>query len=733
MKKRKDKNFAALVYLFGTTIILVCVSLIALFSLAIAGVIKLDKKGLSIVTESELIEYDGNYHSIERYSITFGKIESNEKLMLVSSAREKEIGVYENALYFHVLDSKTGADHTEDYQINYKFGTMEIAHWILLLKSGDAAKVYDGTPLIQHTYTVEQGTLYNKDTLSVKYYSSQTMVGFCENKISATITGTDGSDKTKDYSLRYKFGTLLVSDPNASVPPNSTSGASSSDSTGSSHGGNGSSSQGGANSGSDGSGGSGTVGPSDSASLPSSSPTLESKPYLKIQSSYKGSLYLRQKSFGDFTGRGWSEATPFDFSSYSLNPRLLTGDKAKNSGLHPETITIDKLIDDGYYFEPYYKLPIASSEIVTSDDVKATQPFHQTSYSTETLPFSYLSSPSSFDSVSFSSQDYIGEEAAYQAFVKANYLGVPSNDKDILAGICKDNGLTQGDADLFKKVANYVQGAARYNLHFATYPSDQDMVVYFLTVSKEGICAHFASAAVLLYRTLGIPARYTTGFYASCSGGETLVTTDNAHAWVEVYKEGTGWVQVEVTGSSYTDSTTNPPAPSQKTLTVSSPDQEWTYDGNPHSDAEFTYVGTLPDDTYSVQVYDSATITNVGTISNVFKVRVLNANKEDVTSSFNIVRKYGTLTVNPLQIQVTLGSASKVYDGTPLTCSTWSLTSGSLVAGHVLSLTTKGSQTEVGVGYNSVDSWSVTDAHGKDRTGNYALIPVFGLLTVTRS
>lgn len=61
---------------------------------------------------------------------------------------------------------------------------------------------------------------------------------------------------------------------------------------------------------------------------------------------------------------------------------------------------------------------------------------------------------------------------------------------------------------------------------------------------------HFASAATLMLRTLGIPARYVSGFTAELAAGETVEVPDSAaHAWVEIYLDGYGWYPVEVTPS----------------------------------------------------------------------------------------------------------------------------------------------------------------------------------------
>ena len=97
-------------------------------------------------------------------------------------------------------------------------------------------------------------------------------------------------------------------------------------------------------------------------------------------------------------------------------------------------------------------------------------------------------------------------------------------------------------------MARYVQSAGVYDTGTEAYPSS-DYAVYFLTEAHRGYCLHFATAATALYRALGIPARITEGFLISAKAGEaTTVRGENAHAWVEVYQDGLGWLPVEVTG-----------------------------------------------------------------------------------------------------------------------------------------------------------------------------------------
>jgi transglutaminase-like putative cysteine protease len=83
-------------------------------------------------------------------------------------------------------------------------------------------------------------------------------------------------------------------------------------------------------------------------------------------------------------------------------------------------------------------------------------------------------------------------------------------------------------------------------------------LVYFLTTSHRGYCQYFASAMGAMLRSLGIPTRLVNGYgpgtAADESGirpqaelGEQIVTTSDAHTWVEAYFPHYGWIPFEPT------------------------------------------------------------------------------------------------------------------------------------------------------------------------------------------
>ena len=73
-------------------------------------------------------------------------------------------------------------------------------------------------------------------------------------------------------------------------------------------------------------------------------------------------------------------------------------------------------------------------------------------------------------------------------------------------------------------------------------------LAHFVAEGKRGYCQHFAGAMALMLRLLGVPARVAAGFTSGKreDGGWT-VTDHNAHAWVEVWFPGYGWLPFDPT------------------------------------------------------------------------------------------------------------------------------------------------------------------------------------------
>ena len=116
--------------------------------------------------------------------------------------------------------------------------------------------------------------------------------------------------------------------------------------------------------------------------------------------------------------------------------------------------------------------------------------------------------------------------------------------------VTKITDRTTSDRAKITLIQNYVRSAAVYDLSTSRMDSDyNDFAQWFLEESETGYCVHFATAATVLLRAAGIPARYVEGYMITCSSGtNTVVSNQEAHAWAEYFDADSGvWRILEVT------------------------------------------------------------------------------------------------------------------------------------------------------------------------------------------
>jgi hypothetical protein len=133
--------------------------------------------------------------------------------------------------------------------------------------------------------------------------------------------------------------------------------------------------------------------------------------------------------------------------------------------------------------------------------------------------------------------------------VDPNYLKLPPLDLRIskLAG-----EITAASPSNFEKaeiLETYLRTHFAYSLDLPR-TAPRDPLAYFLFERKAGHCEYFASAMAVMLRTQGIPARMITGFRTgefNDLSGQYVVRASNAHAWVEAYFPGYGWISFDPT------------------------------------------------------------------------------------------------------------------------------------------------------------------------------------------
>ncbi len=170
-------------------------------------------------------------------------------------------------------------------------------------------------------------------------------------------------------------------------------------------------------------------------------------------------------------------------------------------------------------------------------------------------------------------------ELQYRRFVYELYTKLPIEGLDRIKEDFYDRNTElniKSLDDAIDYIRSYLHARTEYSLSPGVLPKGEDFVEYFVYENQVGYCSHYASAATIMLRAMGYPARYVEGYKLNpgvksdelakqkvevrhsitdytldVSFVEVYAKDYNAHAWVEVYRDGLGWYPVEFTPSSY--------------------------------------------------------------------------------------------------------------------------------------------------------------------------------------
>lgn len=284
------------------------------------------------------------------------------------------------------------------------------------------------------------------------------------------------------------------------------------------------------------------------------------RPVLKVESDWTGRVYLRGAAYANYTGDRWeylSNEAQAELDGLALDySHMFSAGGRQGEQTYSATIThLNGTTRMAYHLYQPIGLFEDLEGISYVDDA-----------------YLRLEEPRKEYTVEFSDSDgpyQTGGDEAYRQFVYRHYLNVPEELEEVLqnwwdrwASVSADPwtyssvfsaGSSSKDID---RIAGLLELTAKYDLNTPAIPEGEDFVEYFLTESRQGYCVHFASAAVLLLRQVGVPARYVSGYTAEINNGETLIPDSAAHAWVEVYLDGRGWYPIEVTPAAAFDNGT---------------------------------------------------------------------------------------------------------------------------------------------------------------------------------
>ncbi|GAB4209484.1 MAG: transglutaminaseTgpA domain-containing protein [Roseiflexaceae bacterium] len=154
----------------------------------------------------------------------------------------------------------------------------------------------------------------------------------------------------------------------------------------------------------------------------------------------------------------------------------------------------------------------------------------------------------------------------YPAWVRDHYLQLPDTITERTRAKAREIVQQAGAATPYDQ-ADAIQNYLRRFTYDETRPApprDREWVDYFMFDAQKGYCDDFATAMVVMLRSLGVPSRIAQGYAGGTLDPQTglyVVRETVAHTWPEVYFPGLGWQRFEPTPASYANVPVRPALP----------------------------------------------------------------------------------------------------------------------------------------------------------------------------
>ncbi|MBV0900242.1 transglutaminase TgpA family protein [Haloarcula salina] len=242
--------------------------------------------------------------------------------------------------------------------------------------------------------------------------------------------------------------------------------------------------------------------------------------------------YWRTAAYGNYTGTGWNGRA---------RPRAYDG-PIPTEGMADATVSYDVQLAKSASSLPTVWRPRTVSRddvLVTRDRAITTEralPAGTTYSATSVTP------PNDPAVLRASGRDY-------PEHIEERYTGVPASTSARIGPFT--DRLTADSESPYETatiVERWLEANKNYSLNVSRPPED-DVASEFVFEMDEGYCEYFATSMAVMLRSQDIPARYVVGYSTGERTGRSEYTVRgmNAHAWVEVYFEGVGWVKFDPT------------------------------------------------------------------------------------------------------------------------------------------------------------------------------------------
>lgn len=278
--------------------------------------------------------------------------------------------------------------------------------------------------------------------------------------------------------------------------------------------------------------------------------TLTDTPVLEIVAPPDIRFYWRGVTYDRYTGSSWintdNETVQLDSPWYQ--PRLETYSLREDI---TQTVTVllqqDTLIFAAPQPSRVSVAARATSHIIRTDGAAEFSQLNSARTLRRGTTYQVISSISVADTESLRNAG-----TDYPAWVRERYLQLPES---LPLSVRQQAKAIAGNLPTPYDQAAAVEAWLRENISYddktPAPPEDQDGVAYLLSI-KRGYCDYYASAMIVMLRSLNVPARMAVGYAQGKydpANGVYHVSEKDSHSWVEVYFPKYGWVEFEPTAS----------------------------------------------------------------------------------------------------------------------------------------------------------------------------------------
>ncbi len=275
---------------------------------------------------------------------------------------------------------------------------------------------------------------------------------------------------------------------------------------------------------------------------------LRDVPVLQISAPSGRHFYWRGVVFDRYTGGGWINT---DDDSVQLGawqqPKLVTFEAREDV---TQTVTVLLPSDTLIFAAPQPRrvsVAVRADARLLADATTEVSQLISTRSLMKGATYSVISSLSIADVGSL-----LASGAIYPAWVRERYLQLPDSLPQSVRAQAENIAGDRATAyDKAVAIEAWLRANVTYDDQTPAPSQDQDGVAYVLAI-RRGYCDYYASAMVVMLRSLGVPARvavgYAQGEYDPANSVYRVKERD-AHSWVEVYFPRYGWVEFEPTTS----------------------------------------------------------------------------------------------------------------------------------------------------------------------------------------